>query len=44
MTHKAMEYYKSLYYVRKIRPVASPNMGFAKQLLQFEKDLIAKRV
>ena len=34
---KSMDFSKALYFVRSKRPIVCPNLGFQKQLLEFEK-------
>ncbi|CDW90823.1 dual specificity protein phosphatase 22 [Stylonychia lemnae] len=44
MREHNMSYWDSLYFTKKQRSVVCPNLGFAKQLQQYESDLTERRI
>ena len=42
MTHKGLTYYRALEKCKKKRSIVAPNLGFAKELMNYEQDLIAQ--
>ena len=41
MTHLGKTYYQALSHCKKCRSIVAPNLGFAKELMRYEEDLVA---